>query len=365
MCGTLQRHAGTRSLGPGHTLSLADSRIVVDKRIGEGGMGEVFRAWLFHDPNGPLGTQPATPLALKTLRPEYVVDDLIRSTFANESKLLRHIQHPNIIEYIDMLEFEGQLIVVLEYIDGQSLEDVIARHVARSRINEGAALPCLPLLRAWFYFQQLLGALASSHAVGIVHRDIKPSNVLIRQDGLVKLTDFGIARLTEPHAQGTVQITRGHASGTGMYMSPEQVLSQPIDARADLYSAAIVLFEMLAGRPPFIDEGSEFIVRRHQVETQPPPLRAFAPQAPPALDALLQKALAKDPSQRFANAIEMGEAFRLALTLPTTDEWAAQGQFALSVRSMHDTRIEDIPVQQLAATGAWMAERYRTMKISS
>ncbi len=333
MCGALQRHASTRAVGPGHALSLADSRIVVDKRIGEGGMGEVFRAWLFHDPKGPLGTQPATLLALKTLRPEYVVDNLVRSTFANESKLLKRIQHPNIIQYIDMLEFEGQLIVVLEYIDGQSLEDVIARHVARARINEGAALPCLNLLRAWFYFQQLLGALASSHAVGIVHRDIKPSNVLIRRDGLVKLTDFGIARLTEPHAQGTVQITRGHAPGTGMYMSPEQVLSQPVDARGDLYSAAIVLFEMLAGRPPFVDEGSEFVIRRHQVESPAPHLRDFAPQAPPAVDVLLQKALAKDPNQRFSSAIEMGEAFRIALNLPTTDEWAAQEQFALSVNT--------------------------------
>ncbi len=363
MCGMLQRQTTPRALGPGHTLSLQDSRIVVDKRIGEGGMGEVFRAWLFHDPNGPLGKEPAKLLALKTLRPEYVVDDLVRSTFANESKVLRRIQHPNIIEYVDMLEFSGQLIVVLEYIDGQSLEDVIARHVARARINEGAALPALPLLRAWFYFQQLLGALASSHALGIVHRDIKPSNVLIRQDGLVKLTDFGIARLTEPHAQGTVQITRGHAPGTGMYMSPEQVLSQPVDARADLYSAAIVLFEMLAGRPPFPAEGSEFVVRRHQVETPPPLVGDFAPQAPRSLDDLLQKALAKDPEKRFSSAIEMGDAFRQALNLPISDEWVAQGQFALSVRSVHDTRVEDMPVQQLATTGAWMAQRYRTMKL--
>src|SRR5205823_5512737 len=120
---------------------------------------------------------------------------------------------------------------------------------------------------------------------------------------------------------------------TGAYMSPEQVLGRDLDGRSDLYSAAIVLYETLAGRPPFLpSEKSEFALRMDQVETPPPPLRQFVPQAPPVLDQLFWRALAKDPAARFANAIEMGDAFRAAFGLPSTPEWRAQGEIAQVAR---------------------------------
>jgi serine/threonine-protein kinase len=191
----------------------------------------------------------------------------------------------------------------------------------------------MPFLRAWHYFQQLLGALAAAHALGVVHRDIKPSNVLVRRDGLVKLGDFGIARVS-----GTTSLaaTREFAPGTGAYMSPEQVLSQPVDGRSDLYSAATVLYEMLAGRTPFGSDQGEFLVRKDQVDAIPPPIRSVLPQAPPVLDTLFSRALAKDPAERFLDAIEMGDAFRIALGIVESPEWRAQEEIARTAKTIAD-----------------------------
>ncbi|HWL88935.1 MAG TPA: serine/threonine-protein kinase, partial [Polyangiaceae bacterium] len=217
------------------------------------------------------------------------------------------------------------LALAMEYVDGDTLEDVIARHVARARLRGPGALPGMPFRRAWYYFQQLLGALAATHALGIVHRDVKPSNILIRRDGIVKLTDYGIARFDQPNGPDESEL----APGTGAYMSPEQVLSQAVDGRSDLYSAAIVLYEMLSGRTPFtIENKSEFWIRQEQVHGVPPPIRTFVAQAPPILDALFSRALAKDKTLRFDSAIEMGTAFRDALGLPDSAEWRAQAEIA-------------------------------------
>ena len=152
---------------------------------------------------------------------------------------------------------------------------------------------------------------------------------MIRRDGIVKLTDYGIAHLVHPMHGLAAPSPQELAPGTGAYMSPEQVLGHPLDGRSDLYSAGIVLFETLAGRPPFLpSEKSEFALRMDQVETRPPPIRSLVPQAPPILDQLFERALAKAPSDRFGSAIEMGEAFRAAFGLPSTPAWRAQGEIA-------------------------------------
>jgi serine/threonine protein kinase len=164
-----------------------------------------------------------------------------------------------------------------------------------------------------------------------VHRDVKPSNVLIRGDGIVKLGDYGIARLVDspPSAPNSQPQSAYLAVGTGAYMSPEQVLSKPADSRSDLYSAAIVLYEMLAGRPPFSpDDKNDFSLRRDQVESPPPPLTTVFPNAPAALEPLLARALAKDPQYRFASAMDLGDALRLALGQKETPEWRAQREIA-------------------------------------
>ncbi len=351
------------AFGPGTTVDRGATRLVVDSKLGEGGMGIVWRAWRFHAPGTPRADKPE-PLALKVLRPTAMQRQAVRELFLREAAALRRLSHPNIVAYEDLFEHDGSLVLALEYIDGETLEAVIARHVARARLAGAGALPGMPLLRAWFYFQQLLGALAATHAMGVIHRDIKPANVLIRKDGLVKLGDFGIVRFASaPSTAATAALELG----TGAYMSPEQVLSQPIDARSDLYSAAIVLFEMLTGRPPFSPDRGEFLVRKDQVDAQPPPVRTFLPQAPFVLDALFARALAKQPAMRFATALEMGDAFRAALAIPETPEWKAQAEIAHAAQTLADPATPHSGAQQkkMQTLREFVSHGYKTKRMSS
>src|SRR5437868_4799178 len=209
-----------RSLGPGTQIDRGYGKIVVDTRIGSGAMGSVYRAWLFWDPRGPKGKEPATPLALKQLKPQASIQPELRAFFQNEAEALQLLAHPNVVRFHELFTWTPTLtgavgpapgsmptpsgagalspILAMEYVDGDTLEDVVARNVARASLAGKGAAPGLELQRAWYYFQQLLGALAATHALGIVHRDVKPSNIMIRRDGIVKLTDYGIAHLMHP-----------------------------------------------------------------------------------------------------------------------------------------------------------------------
>ncbi|HEY8089542.1 MAG TPA: serine/threonine-protein kinase, partial [Polyangiaceae bacterium] len=215
--------------------------------------------------------------------------------------------------------------------------------------------------------QQLLGALAAIHAMGIVHRDVKPSNVLVRRDGIVKLGDFGIARLVDsPVTEATQEL----APGTGAYMSPEQVESRALDGRSDLYSAAIVLYEMLAGRTPFASDQGEFLVRKDQVDAPVPSIRALVPQSLPVLDALFARALAKNPDHRFDSAIEMGDAFRAALGLPDSPEWRAQADIAVAARTIAHTHGPESGTiveaqKKLTTLREFVVDVYKTKKLAS
>jgi serine/threonine-protein kinase len=352
------------SFAPRVTIDRGDARLVIDARLGEGGMGVVWRAWEFRAPGTP-GAGDAEPVALKVLRPQAMAQggqERVRDLFLREAEALKRLSHPNVVGFHDLFEHDGSLVLSIEYVAGETLDVIVARHIARAHLRGGHGLPAMPLLRAWYYFQQLLGALAAIHALGIVHRDVKPSNVLVRYDGLVKLGDFGIARF----ADGPVTAaTRELAPGTGAYMSPEQVLSGPLDGRSDLYSAAVVLYEMLAGRTPFLGDQGEFLVRKAQVEAPPPPIRAFLPQAPPVVDALFARALAKDPASRFENAIEMGDAFRTALQLPDTPEWRAQADIAFAARTILDTRGPESGIaaaqKKLTTLREFVVQGYKTM----
>ena len=367
-----------RSLGPGTTIDRGYGKIVVDAKIGSGAMGTVYRAWLFWDPKGPRGQEKPTPLALKQLKPQASIQPELRAFFQNEAEALQLLAHPNVVRFHELFTWTPTLtgaaitpggapnvnpaaalspILAMEYVDGDTLEDVVARNVARSRLAGQGALPGLELQRAWYYFQQLLGALAATHALGIVHRDVKPSNIMIRRDGIVKLTDYGIAHLVSPMHNLNAPSPQELAPGTGAYMSPEQVLGHPLDGRSDLYSAGIVLYEMLAGRPPFLpSEKSEFTLRMDQVESTPPPIRSLVPMAPPVLDQLFDRALAKAPAMRFGSAIEMGEAFRAAFGLPSTPAWRAQGEIAQVAREAQDPA----RAQKLATLRNVVKQAYRT-----
>jgi serine/threonine protein kinase len=348
-CRSLQpSRAQGRTLGPGTQIDRGYGKIVVEARIGAGAMGTVYRGWLFYDPKGPKGNEKPLPVALKQLKPQASIQPELRAFFQNEAEALQLLAHPNVVRFYELFTWQPTFpgpppgvgaglahapvalpILAMELVDGDSLEDVVARNVARAQLAGRQALPGLPFQRAWYYFQQLLGALAATHALGIVHRDVKPANIMIRRDGIVKLTDYGIAHLVRPRQGQQAPSPQELAPGTGAYMSPEQVLGRDLDGRSDLYSAGIVLYEMLTGRPPFLpSEKSEFALRMDQVEGTPPDIRTLLREAPPVLGHLFARALHKNPDGRFRNAIEMGDAFRSALGLPSTPEWRAQGEIA-------------------------------------
>ncbi len=306
----------------GDTIELGFGRAVLGGVIGEGGMGIVHRAWLYFNPAGPKAGSPPIPVAVKLLSPLLTGRERARRLFVGEATALQRLSHPNIVEFFGLSMQSPQLALVMELIEGVPLAELIEQHVDRRNPH---GIPAMPMLRAWHYFSQLLGALAATHALGIVHRDVKPSNVLVRHDEVTKLTDFGIARLPADQARQT----GGVAPGTGAYMSPEQVRGEDPDPRSDLYSASIVLYEMLTGLTPFDRvERSELMVRTAQLEETAPPLTSLIPQAPPVLDIFFARALAKDRMHRFASAIELGEQLRTALGIPDTEGWQAQRRLA-------------------------------------
>jgi serine/threonine-protein kinase len=329
-------------------IDLGFGRVVVGALIGDGGMGSVYRGWLYFDPGGPQKRTPPTEVAVKMLHRSLGGRARVRKLFIGEAEALRRLSHPNIVRFYGLSESDGRLAIVMELVEGQALSMVIERQTRRAKPG---GLPAMAFLRAWHYFQQLLGALAATHGLGIVHRDVKPANVLIRRDGFAKLTDFGIARLPADVAK----TTGGLQPGTGAYMSPEQVLGKQLDGRSDLYSAAIVLYEMLTGRTPFeAPDRSEFMIRAAQVEETPQRLTELVPRAPPIIDALFARALAKNPAQRFSSAIEFGDAFRAALRLPDSMGWQAQQvlaghAFAIAASPSARAKQGTIPVTDLAA----------------
>ena len=379
-------------LQPGVQIDRGYGRIVVEQKIGSGAMGTVFRGWLFYDPRGPQAQQKPVPIALKQLNPRAMVQPELRAFFQNEAEALRLLAHPNVVRFYDLFSWSPTAvqgseplsnvpgsqapptggvvssaagvppILAMELIEGNTLEDVIARNLARSQLaGPGAPFPCLRFDRAWYYLQQVLGALAAGHALGIVHRDVKPSNILIRRDGIVKLTDYGIAHLVRPHHGEHVPSPQELAPGTGAYMSPEQVLGRELDGRSDLYSAGIVLFETIAGRPPFLPtEKSEFALRMDQVETPPPSIRSVVPAVGAHIEALFYRALAKDPAARFNSAIEMGDAFRSAFGIPSTPEWQALGELAFVAGGRAGPADEPVRAQKLATLRQIVQQAYRT-----
>ncbi len=291
-------------------------------------MGVVHRGWLYYDPKGPRAGVAPHPVAVKVLHPSLRGRERARKLFLGEATALSRLSHPNIVHFFELVMREGQMAIVMELVEGQPLNEIILR---KSRQRTRPDLPCVPFARAWHYFSQILGALAAIHALDIIHRDVKPANVLVRRDGVVKLTDFGIARVPMEQARDTGNL----APGTGAYMSPEAVTGRELDGRSDLYSAAIVLFEMLTGRTPFDGpDRNEIMVRTAQLEEPPPAVSRLVSQAPPILDQLLARALAKDPMHRYSSAVEMGDEFRRALGLPETPGWSAQQVLAASAKAI-------------------------------
>lgn len=255
----------------------------VEREIGRGGGARVFLAT----------DREGRRVALKVLHPELLVT-VAAERFLREVRLAGALDHPNIANLLDSGERDWVVYYTMEYIEGPTLREAL------TRVRQ------LPPDDARRVAEQLLDALAHAHERGIIHRDVKPENVIISR-GKVILVDFGIARAILASAHEN--LTRsGMALGTCTYMSPEQIRGErTIDQRSDLYSLGSLLFECLAGRPPF-QHKVEAVVLQKVLSEDPPPLRSLRPDTPPALAAVIDRALAKDPDLRWPTALAMRDA---------------------------------------------------------
>jgi eukaryotic-like serine/threonine-protein kinase len=260
-----------------------EGRYEVEREIGKGGNARIFLA---REPGGQA-------VALKILHPELLVS-VAADRFLREIKLASQLNHPHIAHLLDSGERDWLVYYVMSYVQGPTLRDMVTQRVR---------LTVPDTLRV---ADDLLDALEHAHGHGILHRDVKPENVVIGSQGAV-LLDFGIARAV--WASGSDRLTRsGIAVGTSTYMSPEQITAlQEIDLRSDLYSLACVLFECLAGQPPFVHRNEAVVLQMHL--TQPAPdLRSIRPEVPVELAQGLARALAKTPEERWQSATAMRDA---------------------------------------------------------
>lgn len=270
--------------------TMIDGRYRAMKRLGAGGMAEV---WCAEDE--VLGRR----VAVKLLGGRYVTDPEFHERFRREAQAAAGLTHPNIVGIFDRSEWEGTPYIAMELVDGQTLKELV---------TERGPLP--PHIAVGLV-EQILRALAYAHRRGIVHRDIKPQNVILDPEGEAKVADFGIARA------GNSEMTQtGAIVGTVQYLSPEQANGHPVDRRSDLYSAGIVLYELLTGHVPFDGEAPVSIALKH-VNERPVPPGQLRPGIPPALEAVVLRALEKDPNLRFQSAEEFIAALEQARQAPT------------------------------------------------
>jgi TolB-like protein/Tfp pilus assembly protein PilF len=255
--------------------------------LGEGGMGEVYLAQ---------DTRLPRKVALKLLPQHLTSNEERLRRFQQEAQAASALNHPNILTIYEVGEFDGVHFMAAEYVEGETLRD----RLRSATLDLSAALDI---------GVQLASALIAAHSAGIVHRDIKPANVIVRPDGIVKILDFGLAKLndqTDP-AAATVSSWNtipGTVMGTASYMSPEQARGQPVDARSDIFSLGVMLYEMLAGRPPFVGATTSDLIAAILM-TEPPAIGEFAPGLPPEIEPILHQALAKDLGGRYQAAQEM------------------------------------------------------------
>ncbi|MET8982514.1 protein kinase [Streptomyces sp. NPDC004539] len=271
--------------------SLAGGRYQVRGLLGEGGMASVHLAY-----DSVLDRQ----VAIKTLHSQLGREAAFRERFRREAQAVAKLTHTNIVSVFDtgedQADGETTPYIVMEYIEGSPLGSVLDADVRQ----QGA----MPADKALQITADVLAALDISHEMGLVHRDIKPGNVMMTKRGVVKVMDFGIARAMQ---SGVTSMTQtGMVVGTPQYLSPEQALGRAVDARSDLYSVGIMLFQLVTGRLPF-DADSPLAIAYAHVQEEPPRASSINRALPPAVDALISRALKKNPNDRFPNAVAMRE----------------------------------------------------------
>ena len=267
-------------MDPNETPRVFSERYELNHLIARGGMAEVYRA---HD------RLLDRPVALKVLFPELSIDRSFVERFRREAQAAANLSHPNIVPVFDWGEDTGTYFIVMEFIDGRPLSSILksAGPLSAERTADIGA--------------RVAAALGYAHKHGVVHRDVKPGNVLIIDDGQVKVTDFGIARAINTEESLT---QTGAVMGTATYFSPEQAEGLGVDARSDIYSLGVVLFEMVTGRPPFLGESPVAVASKH-VRDNPPAPRELNPQIPPTFEAIILKSMAKNPAHRYATAEDL------------------------------------------------------------
>ena len=276
---------------------------IVDK-IGRGGMGTVYRA---------VDETLHREVAIKVLNAE-LNDPEVAKRFRAEAITVARLSHPGIATIYELFEYDGQWLMVMEFVRGETLENMVARMGALSA-QRGAEL-CM----------QTLAALAHAHSMGVVHRDLKPANLMITESGTVKVMDFGIARVS-----GSEHLTNaGFMMGTPAYMAPEQVRGGDVDARADLYAMGVVFYRLTTSKLPFKGD-TAFAMVQSQVNDVPTPVGTIRADLPSWVDDVISRALAKAPEERFQSAAEFHEAFARCLAgLPLSSMYSATGDILMT-----------------------------------
>jgi serine/threonine-protein kinase len=262
---------------------LAD-RYEIDSMLGEGGMAKVFR-----------GTDKVLgrTVAVKVLSAQFALDDSSVARFRREAQSAAALNHPNVVSVFDTGSDDGVHWIVMEFVEGRTLKEVIQ--------EDGPLAPD----RALQIARGVALALASAHESGLVHRDVKPANIMITPSGETKVMDFGIARAVTSTGDPTLTKT-GFVMGTAAYLSPEQAQGKPVDARSDIYSLGCVLYEMLAGRPPF-EGNSPVAVASAHMSAEPEPISGVNPAVPREAEAVVARAMRKDPEERYQEARDMAD----------------------------------------------------------
>jgi serine/threonine-protein kinase len=288
----------------------------LERLVGQGGMGAVYLA---------RQSRPSRSVAVKVLLPRIRMSSAVYQAFLarfqREADLIARLEHMNIMPIYEYGEQDGITYLVMPYLPGGNLRDVLAEHGA------------LSLHVTLSYIEQAASALDYAHAHGVIHRDIKPSNFLLHPDGRLILADFGIARMMNDESStiGATLTSTGMLLGTPEYMAPEMARGEPIDARADIYELGIVLFQMLSGHVPFKGNTPLAVVVK-QLEEPLPPLYLLNPAIPSVVDKAVQMATAKRREDRYRSAGELAQALRLAISSPDypSEAWARNASTLLS-----------------------------------
>ena len=282
-CGESRYAVATFSLGIQRARFMSKRMIgpfELGSKIGTGGMGVVYRA---------VYTKTGVHCASKVLAPDVNDSPQVQQRFEREIAILKKLQHPNIVRYYGGGKVGSQRFYAMELVQGGSLEAVLKKRQK------------LPWEEVLTYSRQIAEALEHAHTAGVIHRDLKPANLLVTNDGQIKLTDFGIARDTT----ATALTAAGKTVGTYAYMAPEQIRGKPpVDRRTDLYALGCVMFEMLAGEPPFHGDNAGDLLVRH-LQEEPPRVTSFAADVPIWLEELIFRLLEKEPDERIFDALAL------------------------------------------------------------